>query len=210
MFELKDFIMRLLAGVFAFLLFPLVTSAQMSMYGGLTISTIRSQHLVGDTRPTVGYQMGLNYDWITPKLTPFYPSLSVDLTRKGYAQEIGGTRHAYRLSYLTVYPNMNYSIGEQWSVGAGVELSALFRARYRQGSDNIGVIENYRGSDIGLRAEVRWHSQQRWGLHAGYTHGLRKLVKYPSISDTGDFVGTIRDVSTRTIYFGFRTSLSYL
>ncbi len=185
-----------------FLLLPLVASAQFSLYGGATLNTVRSQYLVGDIQPQVGYQMGMSGYFPVFRNDSFRPGLSLEFNRKGYVQEIDNIRHVYRLTYFTAYPHMNYFMGDHWSAAAGVELNGLIRARYRQGVERIGVIENYRDNDVGLRAELRWQCGSWWGIYAGYTHGLRNLVKYPAISDTGDFIGTIRDVNLRTTYFG--------
>ncbi|WKN45197.1 hypothetical protein [Tunicatimonas pelagia] len=195
--------MRLLFWLLLFLLLPYVASAQISLYGGATASTVHSQYLVGDTQPHLGYQLGATYCGSAFQATSFRPGFSLELSQRGYTQEIDDIRHAYRLTYLIAYPHLSYFVRERWSVTTGIELNALIRARYRQGSERIGVIENYRGSDIGLRAELRWQCSTTFGIYAGYTHGLRNLVKYPNISDTGDFVGTIRDVNFRTAQIGF-------
>ena len=185
-----------------FLLLPLLASAQFSLYGGATLNTIRSQHLVGEIQPQAGYHIGASSYWSLFHNDSFRPGLSLELNRKGYIQEIDNIHHVYRLTYLTAYPHMNYFMGKRWSAAAGIELSGLIRARYRQGSERIGVIENYRNGDVGLRAELRYQLGSRWGIYAGYTQGLRNLVKYPALSDTGDFTGTIRDVNFRSVHIG--------
>lgn len=194
--------MRLFGWLSGLLLFPVTVLAQIFVYGGANVNTVHSQFLVGAIQPQAGYQLGVSNHWSISSTNSFRPGLAMELNRRGYNQEIDTIRHIYRLTYFTVYPHMNYLIGKRWSVVAGAEISGLIRARYRQGLERIGVIENYRGSDIALRAELRWQFRPRWGIYAGYTHGLRNLIKYPSITDTGDFVGTIRDVNFRTVHVG--------
>ncbi|MEO0332786.1 MAG: hypothetical protein AAF223_14065 [Bacteroidota bacterium] len=162
----------------AFLLLPSVASAQFSLYGGTTLNTTHSQHLVGDIQPQAGYQIGLSGYFPIFTTNSFRPGLSLELNRKGYIQEIDNIRHVYRLTYLTAYPHMNYFMGERWSVAAGVELSGLIRARYRQGSERTGVIENYRNGDVGLRAELRYQLGSRWGIYAGCRWSRRPPCRY--------------------------------
>ncbi|MEM6842771.1 MAG: hypothetical protein AAF944_17800 [Bacteroidota bacterium] len=193
--------MHWLVWLSAFLLLPSLASAQFTVYGGANLNTIRSQYLVGDVQPQAGYQIGIS-SYFPVRSDSFRPGLSLELNRKGYVQEIDNIRHIYRLTYFIAYPHVNYFVGERWSVAAGIEIGGLISARYQQGVERIGVIENYRDNDVGLRAELRGQFVSWLGFYAGYTHGLRKLIEYPAISDSGDFIGTIRDVQLRTAYFG--------
>ena len=101
--------MRLLSWLSVFLLLPSAVSAQIFVYGGTTLNTVRSQHLVGNVQPQVGYQVGAYLRAIDSPIAPFYLGVLVEIERNGYSQEIDNVNHLYRLTYITLTPFVSYS-----------------------------------------------------------------------------------------------------
>lgn len=191
-----------------FLLLPLATVAQFSVYGGATASTVSSNYLVGDIQPQLGYHFGLSFQASGSSLAPFYPKIRLESVRNGYLQEIESVQHVIRFSYFGITPYLNYAPLERWSASLGLFIGGIIRARYRQGSQDIGVAENYRESDIRLQGEVQWQVYEPLNIYLNYTYGLRNLVEYPAIDDSGNFTGTIRDVRMRSVSLGIRVNIA--
>ncbi|MEM9674838.1 MAG: outer membrane beta-barrel protein [Cyclobacteriaceae bacterium] len=200
--------MQLLVWLSIFLLLPLGTFAQFSAYGGITASTVSKEYLVGDIQPQMGYHFGLGFQVSDSSIAPFYPGIRLEAVRNGYIQEIESVQHVIRLSYFGIAPYLNYTPLERWSTSLGVFIGGIIQARYRQGAQNIGVTENYRESDIRLQGEIEWQVYEPVNIYLNYAHGLRDLVKYADIDESGNFTGTIRDVKIRAISLGLRVNMA--
>lgn len=200
--------MRLLVWLSLFLLLPQAALAQFSAYGGATASTVSSDYLVGDIQPQLGYHFGLGFQASGSPIAPFYPGIRMEAVRNGYVQEIESVQHVFRLSYFGVTPYLSYAPLERWSTSLGVAIGGLIRARYQQGPQNIEVAENYREGDVRLLGEVQWQVYEPVNIYLNYTHGLRNLVKYPAIDESGNFTGTILDVRVRTVSLGLRVNIA--
>jgi len=200
--------MQLLVWLSAFLLLPLAASAQFSAYGGATASAVSSEHLVGEIQPQLGYHAGLSFQASSSPIAPFYPGIRLEAVRNGYVQEIESVQHVFRLSYFGLTPYVSYKPLERWSASIGVFIGGIIRARYRQGSQDIEVSENYREGDIRLQGEVQWQVYEPVYIYLNYAHGLRNLVDYTIIDETGNFTGTIRDVRIRAVSLGLRVNIA--
>lgn len=199
--------MRSCGWLFFLLLTPGLALAQLSWYGGALASKVHQHHLVGTTHPQMGYQSGICFRASSSPIAPFYPGVSLEVARKGYTQVVDAIDHVFRLTYITLSPQMSYRPIDRWSATVGIDISGLLRARYQQEFQDVGVIENYREGDFGLRGEMQWQVGGPVSIYASYRHGLRNLLKYPAITETGEIIGTIRDLQTRAVSLGVRVDI---
>ena len=177
------------------------SKAQVAYIAGGNYSNIRSNISLENKKPIFGYNLGLSVQYY-----PFGKWQKISLinefllVQKGYQQDFAES-YIFKFNYLSFPILVNYSLSNQISIQAGVELSSLVSTNIEQGT------KTYNEFDAGLALGVNCFSNKRISCYSRFTYGLLPMLDYYEIDELGNFKNEIHDLKNICLSIGIKVNL---
>lgn len=172
-------------------------SAQASLMGGVSYSTVRSQYLVGKKQGAVCWQAGFAFLYRFDSTARFGLKGEFIIEKKGYRQIID-KRYDFGFDYMSLPVLLNFTPNENYSLSGGLSFGRLFGTSVRQGLDT------YRLYELGFVVEVNLFEKNRFGIYTRMNQDLTPMIHYYSLDELGNITGTIRDLKITDVVLGLR------
>ncbi|HEX3009280.1 MAG TPA: outer membrane beta-barrel protein [Bacteroidales bacterium] len=189
----------LLTGLFVISLNNL--AAQVSIMGGGNYCDIRHNHILEGEKAIITYHFGVSVCYYPIKSLPdFAIQNELLFNRKGYKQDPDKS-YLFHFNYISFPVLLKYSLFENLSIQAGVEVSQLFYTNIKQGT------KTYNNTDIGIILGFGCFETKTVNFYSRFTYGLLPMIDYYSFDKIGNFTGKVHDLKNICMSVGLKINI---